>query len=106
MIILIYTLPVEIERSDAPSSIQCIMQEQGVSEEVAQNQIKSMIANAWGKINNYQCIAQSPYLKYSANIAKVAHVVYYNGDGVSNADGMTQNQVMDLLSEPLVLTSP
>ena len=83
------------------------MQEQGVSEEVARNQIKHMIANAWKKIN-YQCQTQSPllqpYLKYSANIARVAHVVYHNGDGVSNADGMTRNQVMDLLSEPLLLT--
>uniref|UniRef100_A0A175YQI5 Terpene synthase like-14 n=1 Tax=Daucus carota subsp. sativus TaxID=79200 RepID=A0A175YQI5_DAUCS len=98
---------VEIERSDASSSIQCIMQEQGVSEEVARDQIKHMIANAWKKIN-YQCQTQSPllqpYLKYSANIARVAHVVYHNGDGVSNADGMTRNQVMDLLSEPLLLT--
>ncbi|KAK1380394.1 alpha-farnesene synthase-like [Heracleum sosnowskyi] len=98
---------VEIERSDASSSIQCIMHEQGVSEEVARIRIKSMIANAWKKIN-YERIKHppllQPYLKYSANIARVAHVVYHNGDGVSNADGMTRNHVMDLLSEPLLLT--
>lgn len=98
---------VEIERSDAASSIQCIMHEQGVSEEAARNRIKSMIADAWKKIN-YECVTQPPllqqYLKYSANIARVAHVVYHNGDGVTNADGMTRNHVMDLFSEPLLFT--
>ncbi|WOH13093.1 hypothetical protein DCAR_0832602 [Daucus carota subsp. sativus] len=98
---------VEIERSDPPSSIQCIMKERGVSEEVARNQIKCMIASAWKKIN-YECVTQAPllqpYLKYSTNIARVAHVVYHNGDAVSNADGMTRNHVMDLLGEPLSIT--
>lgn len=82
------------------------MKEKGVSEEIARNQIKSIIANAWKKIN-YQLITQSPvlqpYLKYSTNIARVAHVVYHNGDGVTNADGMTRNQVMELLSDPFTL---
>lgn len=100
------TSAVEAERGDASSSVQCIMQEKGVSEETARNQIKTIIANAWKKIN-YQCIAQSPvlqpYLMYSTNIARVAHVVYQNGDGITNADGMTRNQVMDLLSEPFSL---
>ena len=83
------------------------MQEQGVSEEVARDQIKRMITSAWKKIN-YECVTQSPllqpYLKYSANIARVAHVVYHNGDAVSNADGVTRNHVMDLLGEPLSIT--
>lgn len=82
------------------------MKEKGVSEEIARNRIKSIIANAWKKIN-YQLITQSPvlqpYLKYSTNIARVAHVVYHNGDGVTNADGMTRNQVMELLSDPFTL---
>ncbi|KAK1372886.1 (+)-delta-cadinene synthase [Heracleum sosnowskyi] len=96
------------ERGDASSSVQCIMQEKGISEQIARNQIKSIIANAWKKIN-YQCVTQSPvlqpYLKHSTNIARVAHAVYHNGDGVTNADGITKNQVMDLLSEPFSLNS-
>nr|GFD23925.1 R-linalool synthase QH1, chloroplastic-like [Tanacetum cinerariifolium] len=45
------TSSAELERGDIPKSIQCYMHETGATEEKARAYIKSLIMEAWKKIN-------------------------------------------------------
>ncbi|XP_022845588.1 alpha-farnesene synthase-like [Olea europaea var. sylvestris] len=101
------TSAAELERGDAPSSIQCYMREANVTEEEARDRIRNIITNSWKKINGL-CINGFPNLlqtnvKYIINIARVANYIYQNGDGVSVQDGDTRDQVLSCLIEPFSL---
>ncbi|MBO8631009.1 terpene synthase/cyclase family protein, partial [Staphylococcus aureus] len=51
----------EVARGDVPKSIQCYMYEAGVSESVARDHIKYLIAEAWKKMN--ECLVHdTPFL--------------------------------------------
>lgn len=97
----------EKERGDAPSAIQCYMEEMKVDEEVARKHIKDMITKAWKKINKicFQHQMSSQYQTLFANIttnmARVAHSLYQFGDGFGIQDGRSRNKFLSVLVEPL-----
>ncbi|GAB4826786.1 hypothetical protein Ancab_033667 [Ancistrocladus abbreviatus] len=94
----------ELERGDSPSSILCYMRDANVSEEIAREHIKNIIANTWMKINK-EYIGQLPMLQVYAelvtNMARVCHFIYNNGDGFGIQDHDTKKLVKCLLIEHL-----
>ncbi|KAL6197554.1 hypothetical protein ACLB2K_033162 [Fragaria x ananassa] len=99
------TSAAEQERGDAASSILCYMREMNVSEEIARKNIKSMIDNAWKKINE-NCFARNPkisssYINITTNIARVGHSLYQDGDGFGDQEQGTRELIQSLLVEPL-----
>ncbi|XP_058091675.1 alpha-terpineol synthase, chloroplastic-like [Magnolia sinica] len=102
------TSEVELERGDVPTSIQCYMNDANVSERVAREHIKGLIANTWKKMNE-ECGPHSPFpapfVNMAFNLARTAQCIYLHGDGHSNPDCGTKDQIMSLLVEPVPLTA-
>ncbi|CAH9112299.1 unnamed protein product [Cuscuta epithymum] len=103
------TSAAEMERGDVPSSIQCYMKEEGVTEDVAREHIRNMVHDAWTKINNH-CLNTKPssssmrmLVKCVTNVARVSHFVYQNGDGYGVQDGKTRDDIISYLIEPISL---
>ncbi|XP_004309672.1 PREDICTED: (E,E)-alpha-farnesene synthase-like isoform X2 [Fragaria vesca subsp. vesca] len=99
------TSAAEQERGDAASSILCYKREMNVSEEIARKNIKSMIDNAWKKINE-NCLTRNPkisssYINITTNIARVGHILYQDGDGFGDQEQGTRALIQSLLVEPL-----
>ncbi|KAK8985628.1 hypothetical protein V6N11_068876 [Hibiscus sabdariffa] len=94
----------ELKRGDVPKSIQCYMHENKVSEEEAHEHIKKLIEAAWRKINEEQ-MGKSPFsrtfVEIAMNLARVAHMMYQNGDGHTNEDGDTKERVLSLFVDPI-----
>ncbi|XP_058091663.1 alpha-terpineol synthase, chloroplastic-like [Magnolia sinica] len=102
------TSKVELERGDVPTSIQCYMNDANVSERVAHEHIKGLIADIWKKMNE-ECGPQSPFpepfVNMAFDLARMAHCIYLYGDGHSNPDGDTKERIMSLLVEPIPLNA-
>ncbi|KAH9651244.1 alpha-terpineol synthase [Citrus sinensis] len=98
------TYKVEQERGDAPSSVECYMQQYGVSEEEACNKIKEMVEIEWMNINEEIQDPNHPPLQWllpSLNLARMMVVLYQNGDGYTNSSGKTKDRIASLLVDPL-----
>lgn len=96
-----------MKRGDVPKSIQCYMHEAGVSEEKAHRHIKLLISETWKDVNEDMLIAESPFsnrfIKSAANLARVAQCVYLYGDGHASQDRETQERVLSLFVNPILL---
>ncbi|KAK8527452.1 hypothetical protein V6N13_085282 [Hibiscus sabdariffa] len=94
----------ELKRGDVPKSIQCYMHENKASEEEAREHVKTLIEAAWKKINEEQ-MGKSPFsrtfIEIAMNLARVAHMMYQNGDGHTNEDGDTKERVLSLFVNPI-----
>nr|UJH94382.1 caryophyllene synthase [Zanthoxylum ailanthoides] len=100
----IQTYKVEQERGDAPSSVQCYMQQYDVSEEEACKRIKEMVETAWMDINEeIQDLNHLPFpwLFPSLNLAWMMVVLYSNGDSYTNSTGQTKDRIASLLVLPI-----
>ncbi|KAK9209485.1 hypothetical protein WN944_001851 [Citrus x changshan-huyou] len=100
----VHTYKVEQERGDAPSSVECYMQQYGVSEEEACNKIKEMVEIEWMNINEEIQDPNHPPLQWllpSLNLARMMVVLYQNGDGYTNSSGKTKDRIASLLVDPL-----
>ena len=82
------------------------MREANATEEIARKHIESIIMDTWTKIN-HGIIKHSPllqpFVKYTTNIARVAHFFYQQGDGFGVQDREIRDQVVSLLIEPLII---
>lgn len=100
----VHTYKVEQERGDAPSSVECYMQQYGVSEEEACNKINEMVEIEWMNINQE---IQDPnhrplqWLLPPLNLARMMVVLYQNGDGYTNSSGKTKDRIASLLVDPV-----
>nr|BBD88588.1 beta-caryophyllene synthase [Zanthoxylum piperitum] len=100
----IQTYKVEQERGDAPSSVQCYMQQYDVSEEEACKRIKEMVETAWMNINEEIQDPNHlpfPWLLPSLNLARMMVVLYSNGDSYTNSSGQTKDRIASLLVLPI-----
>ncbi|XXG83142.1 hypothetical protein AAC387_Pa10g0967 [Persea americana] len=95
----------EVARGDVPKSIQCYMYEAGVSESVARDHIKYLIAEAWKKMN--ECLVHDtpflqPLINAGINLARMAHCMYEHGDGHGHgfSNELDKKRVSLLLAEP------
>ncbi|PQM36822.1 (E E)-alpha-farnesene synthase isoform X2 [Prunus yedoensis var. nudiflora] len=98
----------EQERGDAPSAILCYMREMNASEPTSEAKIRGMIDNAWKKING-NCLRTpqqvpflSPFINIATNIARLAHILYQDGDGFGDQEKGSR-LIHSLLAEPLLL---
>ncbi|XP_004488754.1 myrcene synthase, chloroplastic-like isoform X2 [Cicer arietinum] len=93
----------EIETGDIPKSIQCYMNESGVSEVEACDYIKSMICTMWKKMNkeaHTSSFSQS-FIDTCINHARMAMFMYEHGDGHSIQDLEIQNRITSLALQPI-----
>ncbi|BAT92207.1 hypothetical protein VIGAN_07088600, partial [Vigna angularis var. angularis] len=74
----------EQERGDNACSLQCLMTENNISDEiVARKQIRGFIRNLWPELNSLALTTASlPFsvIKASLNMARTSQVIYQNGD--------------------------
>ncbi|MCL7025810.1 hypothetical protein MKW94_006691 [Papaver nudicaule] len=96
----------EVERGDAPSSIQCYMHQTGVSECIAREHIKHLISLSWKKMNN-TLSSRSGYLPSSfmintaQNLARTSLYMYQHGDGFSIPHRETKHRIASIIVEPI-----
>lgn len=81
------------------------MRQVNASEEIARENIKGMIDNAWKKVNE-KCFTtygpeMSSFINITTNIARVGHSLYQDGDGFGEQERGTRSQIQSLLVEPL-----
>ncbi|WOK91570.1 chloroplast terpene synthase [Canna indica] len=92
-----------MERGDVPKSIQCCMNERGVSEAAAREVIKELIMDNWRVINGDRACSSSfeEYFKSVAiNVPRTSLFFYHHGDGYSKSDEETRDHIISLLLQP------
>ncbi|KAF5450880.1 hypothetical protein F2P56_031196 [Juglans regia] len=96
----------ELERGDVPKSIQCYMNDTGVSEEDAREYIRSLIRATWKKFNKERTVTSpfsETYIEVAMNLARMAQCMYQYGDGHGSAESETKDRVLALLIHPIPL---
>lgn len=98
-------LKAEGERGDVAKSIQCYMEEKGVSEEEAQDYIKGLISYSWKKMNQESAKPSIPksIVNMCLNMARTAHCIFEHGDGIGNSIGVTKDRLISLIANPIPL---
>ncbi|KAK4739819.1 hypothetical protein R3W88_003516 [Solanum pinnatisectum] len=89
----------EMERGDVPKSIQCYMNEKGVSEEDARKHINLLIKETWKLMNT----AQRDDSLFSETFMDT---IYQHGDchGIQNSH--IKNRIFQLFFEPITISIP
>ncbi|KAM5580744.1 putative terpene synthase 9 [Rosa sericea] len=97
------TSKAEGERGDVAKSIQCYMEEKGVSEEEAQDYIKGLISYSWKKMNQESAKPSIPksIVNMCLNMARTAHCIFEHGDGIGNSIGVTKDRLISLIATPI-----
>ncbi|KAL3538331.1 hypothetical protein ACH5RR_001697 [Cinchona calisaya] len=94
----------ELKRGDVPKSIQCYMNEAGVSEEEAREYIKYLIGETWKRMNKER-LANSPFsqtfIEIAMNLGRMAQCMYQHGDGHGHSNFHTKERIRKLLFEPI-----
>ncbi|KAL0711904.1 hypothetical protein Bca4012_018882 [Brassica carinata] len=103
------TSPDEMARGDVLKSIQCYMNETGVSEEEARMHVQKMINNMWDemnyeKIENHSSLIPQDFAETIMNLAGMSQCIYQYGDGHGCPEKSKINdRVMSLLFSPIPL---
>ncbi|KAL8245325.1 hypothetical protein R6Q59_011583 [Mikania micrantha] len=95
----------ELQRGDAPKSIQCYMHETGASEVEARGYIKRLIAETWKKLNKERQNAigsglPREFIECATNLARMGHFMYTDGDKHGKPD-MFKPHALSLFVEPI-----
>ncbi|KAG6409103.1 hypothetical protein SASPL_132135 [Salvia splendens] len=93
----------EVERGDVPKSVQCYMNENNASEQVARKHVRSLIEQTWKMMNNE--MMDSPFstcfVEVCANLARMAQLIYQKeSDGFGMQHSLVNKQLRSLLFEP------
>nr|WBW04292.1 terpene synthase [Ficus erecta] len=100
------TSSAELERGDTPTSIQCYMQDNGVSEAVARKGVQDLIISSWKKLNK-DAVDCHPLPRFIANAAinlgRISHCTYHKGDGLGAPDQEKKNMIKSLFFDPVEL---
>ncbi|CAK8534657.1 unnamed protein product [Lathyrus sativus] len=93
----------EKETGDIPKSIQCYMNETGVSETQAREYLNSMIYIIWKKMNKevHTSSFSESFKDTAINLARMSLCMYQHGDGHTIQDSRIQNHVMLLIFNPI-----
>nr|UXF47968.1 terpene synthase 4 [Daphne genkwa] len=101
----IQTYKAEEERGEVVSAIRCYMKDYGVSEEEACQKMREMIEIEWKILNKATQFetneVSAPFVIPSLNFTRVLEVMYDEGDGYSNSQGVTKNRITALLRHPI-----
>ncbi|KAG6670607.1 hypothetical protein I3843_Q051400 [Carya illinoinensis] len=95
----------ELERGDVPKSIQCYMNDTGVSEEDARNYVRSLISATWEKFNKERTVTSpfsKTYIEIAMNLGRMAQCMYQYGDGHGSAESETKDRVLALRFIPFL----
>nr|XP_017242609.1 PREDICTED: (R)-limonene synthase 1-like [Daucus carota subsp. sativus] len=101
------TSSAELKRGDVPSSIQCYMSDNGVSEDVAREQMMDLMRKKWTQVNKCRFSDnQNPlswhFVDIMLNLVRAAHCMYNAGeDGYADEDGISRDTFFSLLVEPI-----
>ncbi|KAE9456159.1 hypothetical protein C3L33_11939, partial [Rhododendron williamsianum] len=102
------TSKAELERGESTNSILCYMHETEVSEQEARKHIRSLIEEAWKKMNKERVAADSPFekpfIETAFNLARIAQCTYQNGDGHGAPDNKAKNRILSVINEPITYT--
>ncbi|PIA50749.1 hypothetical protein AQUCO_01200173v1 [Aquilegia coerulea] len=100
------TSKAELERGDVPKSIQCYMNDAGVTDEVAREHVRHLTDEAWKKMNAELWI-DSPlpeaFVKVAVNFGRTGESFYQYEDGHGVPDGETRGRVLSLLVDTVPL---
>ncbi|WMV12653.1 hypothetical protein MTR67_006038, partial [Solanum verrucosum] len=97
----------ELRRGDVPKSIQCYMNEKGVSEEEAREHIRFLIKEIWELMNSSahkeNSLFSETFIEIAKNIARTAHCMYLKGDshGIQNTD--IKSSISNILFHPITM---
>ncbi|KAF4380278.1 hypothetical protein F8388_024571 [Cannabis sativa] len=91
----------EMKRGDIPKSIQCYMNDTGVSEDEARDHMKFLISELWKEINNEDENMDSPFskqfLQNCKNLARISQFIYQYGDGHASQDSLSKQRISELI---------
>ncbi|PHT29984.1 (-)-camphene/tricyclene synthase, chloroplastic [Capsicum baccatum] len=99
----------ELERGDVPKSIQCYMNEKGVSEEEARKHVNVLLKETWKLFNAAQLdnsLSHETFLGCAINAARASHTIYQHGDGHGIQNSDIKNRISQLYFEPIVISVP
>lgn len=95
----------ELARGDVPKSIQCYMNDTGVSEEVARKYMKDLMKQKWAKLIQYRYAKDYPlswsYVEIILNLVRTSHCVYNAGN--DNFGVEDEEALYPLFIEPIPL---
>ncbi|XP_044502971.1 isoprene synthase, chloroplastic-like [Mangifera indica] len=98
------TFKAEEERGETASSILCYMQERGLSEEIAREDIKKLIEKNWRQMNK-EVSEKHPFsqafVETVIHLARTAHCTYQNGDGHGHPDARIKKRILSVIIDPI-----
>ncbi|KAL8554926.1 hypothetical protein ACS0TY_002928 [Phlomoides rotata] len=95
------TSPDEMKRGDVPKSVQCYMNERGVESNEARQHIKTLISDTWKKMNGLDCALPQDFVRCAAELGRIAHYVYQEGDAYGIQNSQVKDQISSLLFHPI-----
>ncbi|XP_049385378.1 (R)-linalool synthase TPS5, chloroplastic-like [Solanum stenotomum] len=97
----------ELKRGDVPKSIQCCMNDKGISEEEARKHINLLIKEMWEVMNKDQIskemLFSEEFIRIVLNFSRTSHCMYQHGDGHGIQNSHIKNYISKLLFEPLIM---
>ncbi|XVF04130.1 hypothetical protein REPUB_Repub05bG0055600 [Reevesia pubescens] len=94
----------EQERGHVATSVECYMKQHGVSKQDAVDELYRQISKSWKDINE-ECLrpfrVPLPVLTLMINLARVANVLYKDGDGYTFSHVLVKDQIASLLVDPV-----
>ncbi|XP_058730544.1 (-)-germacrene D synthase-like [Vicia villosa] len=93
----------EQERGHGASSIECYMNEHGVSREDAINELSRKVTNAWKDINEellHSTDVPKPILMRVLNLSRVADLFYKDEDCYTHSQGSLKKDIISILLNP------
>ncbi|MED6208432.1 hypothetical protein PIB30_045005 [Stylosanthes scabra] len=93
----------ENEFGDVPKSIQCCINESGVSEVKAQEHIKLMINTTWKKMNKEAHNSSLPpiFIEIAVNLARMSMCMYHDRDAHTVQDPQIKRRISSLIFQPI-----
>ena len=104
MCLLFSAMQGEMERDETTNSIACYMHETGVSEENARKYLRTLIDQAWQKMN--RCLVMDStfpraFIRVAMNLARITQCTYQYGDGHGRPDNRSKSRIKSLLVDPV-----
>ncbi|KAH0696980.1 hypothetical protein KY290_014407 [Solanum tuberosum] len=100
------THEIEHERGDTASSIECYMNEYGVTEEEAQMEMRKIKENCWKDINQEYLrptvVIPRVLLMAIINLTRVAEFIYKDGDAYSSSKNKLKDIISMVLIDPII----
>ncbi|CAK8577223.1 unnamed protein product [Lathyrus sativus] len=96
----------EQKRGHGASSIECYMNEHGVTREDAIEELSRQVTNAWKDMNEEFLDSNEvskPLHMRVLNLSRIIHVLYKDEDCYTNSQGSTKNDIISVLLDPCLI---